>query len=137
MYGPLHARAHKRGKKKERRKGFLEGSGSKNQETSTGLDVAEADLVDFDPRVRANPLSDHHEEKTRVGQGAGYFVARLQATRGGRGKVNGGSGGGGGGEDEREEWMRPGVEGEAEGNGERKARVEDDRAPKYTEMSSL
>ncbi|RWW09505.1 hypothetical protein GW17_00027006 [Ensete ventricosum] len=51
-------------------------------------------------------------------------------------KVNGGSGGGGG-EDEREEWMRPGVEGEAEGNGERKARVEDDRAPKYTEMSSL
>lgn len=50
----------------ERRKGFLEGSRNKNQERSTELDVAETDLIDFDPRARANPLSDHREEKTRV-----------------------------------------------------------------------
>lgn len=50
----------------ERRKGFLEGSRNKNQERCTELDVAETDLIDFDPRARANPLSDHHEEKTRV-----------------------------------------------------------------------
>lgn len=55
--------------------------------------------------------------------------------------MNGGSGRGGGC-DEGEEQIRSGVEGEAEGNGEgkergdgseRKARVEDDPAPKYTE----